>query len=151
MKNIPKKYLIAIGIVVVVIIGVVFFVFNPFKKPLDSATATARRGASELLSVTIMVDLLNYYNVETNKLAFSQSPEAKKQIDADISNIKAKYGGDYDYKIFETSEIGLSVKTVEKTSDSYYCVDTNKHSKAPVEIKKEQFTLDTNCDGNAFN
>ncbi len=147
MKNIPKKYLVT-GVVVAIILVVVLVIFNPFKKPLDSATIATRRSAVEFLSVKILVDLIGYYNIDTNNLAFTKSPVAKEQVASEISDLKTKYGGDYDYRIFETSEIGLSVKTVEKTTDTYYCVDNNK--KTPVEIKKEQFTLNTDCYGHEF-
>ncbi len=144
MRNIPKKYLIVIGVFVVVVLVSLFIIFNPFNH-LDSATLAARRGATELLSVTIMTDLVSYYNVESNFLDFSKSLAVKQKIAGEILDLKTKYGGDYDYKIFEISERGLSIKTVEKTTGTYYCIDNATY--VPVEIKSDQFTVNSDCTG----
>lgn len=146
MKNIPKKYLVIVGVVLVFILVSIFVLFNPFASHLDNATSVQRRGASELLSATIMTDLISYYNVDSNSLDFSESPAAKQKITSEILDLKTKYGGDYDYKIFEISEKGLSVKTVEKTTGTYYCIDNSTY--VPVEIKSNQFSVNSDCAGN---
>ena len=145
MRNISKKYLIIIGIVLILILGLVFYFFNPFKSHLDNATVNARRGASEFLVATIMTDLVSYYNVEGNFLEFSESPAAKQKIASEILDLKTKYGGDYDYKIYEISERGLSIKTTEKTTGTYYCIDNATY--IPVEIKSDQFSVNSDCAG----
>ena len=145
MRNISKKYLIIGGIIIVILLMIGFYFLNPFTSHLDTATVTARRDATELLSATIMTDLVSYYNVESNFLDFSESPAAKQKIASEILDLKTKYGGDYDYKIYEISERGLSIKTTEKTTGTYYCIDNATY--IPVEIKSDQFSVNSDCTG----
>ena len=139
-----KKYLIG-GAILVIVLGA-FIIINPFRiGKLDVATETSRRNAAELLAVRVMVDVLKYYNDEKVTLEFTSSPAEKALVQTEISDIVNKYGGVYDYKIFEISERGMSVKTYEKTSGAYYCVDTM--TGVPAEIKSNQFTVNSDCTG----
>ena len=144
---ISKKYRI-IGVVVVVALVAVFLVLKLIGSPSNNAVIVSRRQASEFLSVKIMFDIATYYSNQNNTIEFSKNSTSTNQIQTEIASLKNQYGGDYDYKIFDSSEKGMAVKTVEKTSDAYYCIDSV--TRTPVEIKSDQFEVNSDCTGKSL-
>ena len=147
IKNIPKKYLIIV-VSAIIVAGIIFAIFKLIGSPSQNATTVSRRQASELLAVKIMFDIATYYSDQNNVTEFSKNASSTEQIQTEISSLKNQYGGDYDYKIYEASEKGMAVKTVEKTSNAYYCIDSM--TRTPVEIKSDQFSVNSDCTGEAL-